>query len=427
MNVTYLASLVFLISCFFSFEGSADLFKWVDKNGKVHYSDTKPDERVKSKVVEVEKAVTNNNDIQESFSKAIIRPYDTSTRKLFILDTLYAWRINSGVTPAVKVGAYYVGKGCTSRGAMKIPEVFITHNAFFPRESSNAYSIRKIINSLDYEADKSSKYQLMSNLKKSGGLSLNSEIIDLDFNTCAPYLPKKDRLTAVSKLSSRKFKKHRINLKIRWQLKENRNQDLLYEVITEGNYNGWHTSATAAVAFATAVESATIRLFSDQDFIDKILVENKSKGPVNLDSSQTADDEPVEKSNDQQRAGFFSEFISKGAKGAETALGKSIHKNFVLKARLTQVHADFTQVKMLLAEHFTVTDTWPSSLRETGLSDTAFSDNNSMSDLIIQSDGTIIAELNENFASNKIIQLSPQLEEGSAYMGHRWRCTSNLS
>jgi len=67
---------------------------------------------------------------------------------------------------------------------------------------------------------------------QSGGLSLHSEIISLSFNTCAPHISKRDRLKPVNNISAYQFKKHRIKLKVHWQLKSNRDQDVIYEKTT---------------------------------------------------------------------------------------------------------------------------------------------------------------------------------------------------
>lgn len=290
MNFFHSRQIIILFLCVFCTQANAELFKWTDEKGKIHYSDKKPDEKTQTRVVPVKKGVIGNNTENESLSKAIIRPYEKTARKLFLLDTLYAWRKASGTKQSRKVGAYYVGKGCTSRGAMKVPDVFITHKSLFPKESANAYSIKKIIKSLDYEADKTTKYKLLDNMKKTGGLSLHSEITGLDYNTCASNLSSRDRLTKINKVSSYKFNKHRIKLRIRWQLKTNRDQDVLYEGTTNGSYNGWNSVASAGEAFSTAVEAATIKLFSDQDFINKILVEEDA---VNLQAASIQKTNPV--------------------------------------------------------------------------------------------------------------------------------------
>ncbi len=251
----------------------AELFKWVDENGKVHYSDKEPKKQVRSSVIPVKPEPTFTTQVHASAGEAIIRPYERSSRKLFLLDTKYIWRKYEQSRKSRKVGAYHVGKGCTSRGAIKVPDALITHKGFFPDEKNLAYTISKVVNSLDYSAERIDRYKLLKNLKKTGGLSLHSEVIDLDINSCAPSISTRERLKPISEISSGRFKKHRVNLTVRWQLKANRDQDVLYENTTTGYYNGWNVSTSAAEAFNSAIEDATLLLFSDRAFVDRILVE----------------------------------------------------------------------------------------------------------------------------------------------------------
>jgi len=279
MKTNYLSLILFLALNLTITSSPAELFKWVDKNGKVHYSDKQPTDKSKTKLVPLTKSVTQVV-VEQSASKAILKPYDQTARKVFLLDTRYSWKKQSESSKNKKIGAYYAGKGCSSRGAMKVPDVYINHKDFFPRESELSRRMMKVINSLDYESDRSSKYDLLRKLKHSGGLSLHSEIISLSFNTCAPHISKRDRLKPVNNISAYQFKKHRIKLKVHWQLKSNRDQDVIYEKTTDGSFSGWQSENPPSIALANAVESATLKLYSDKKFIHKVMVEEDNGGIV---------------------------------------------------------------------------------------------------------------------------------------------------
>ncbi|MDH3632563.1 MAG: pilin [Gammaproteobacteria bacterium] len=266
--------LVLTIFALASLDSQAELFKWVDENGKIHYSDKKPDEKIDSKVIP--KKNKSAGDYQQATSaalKPIIRPYEKTARKLHLLDTRYLWKKESEVNQTSKIGVYHTGKGCTTRGAINTPDVFVHHRSLFPDESRLAHQINKIINGLDYESEKTEKYRLLGRLKKTGGLSLHAEIIAMNLNTCAPNIRKSERLKPIDKISASRFTKNRVRLQVNWQLKTNRDQDVIYEAVTPGNYNGWNQSSSSSTAIKNALESAVLTLFSDRDFIDKILVE----------------------------------------------------------------------------------------------------------------------------------------------------------
>jgi hypothetical protein len=266
--------LVLIIFALASFGSQAELFKWVDENGKIHYSDKNPGETIDSKVIpKKDRTGDNYQQATSTALKPIIRPYEKTARKLHLLDTRYLWKKESEVNQTSKIGVYHTGKGCTTRGAMNTPDVFIHHRSLFPDESRLAHQINKIINGLDYESEKTEKYRLLGRLKKTGGLSLHAEIIAMDLNACAPNIRKSERLGPIDKISANRFTKNRVRLKVNWQLKTNRDQDVIYEAVTPGSYNVWNQASSSSAAIGNALESAVLTLFSDQDFINKILVE----------------------------------------------------------------------------------------------------------------------------------------------------------
>lgn len=269
--------LILVILTLTSFDSRSELFKWVDENGKIHYSDKNPGQEIDSKVIP---GADDVNQLPSSAAlKPIIRPYEKTSRRLHLLDTRYLWKKESEVNKTSKIGVYHTGKGCTSRGAIYTPDVFVHHRALFPDESKLAHQINKIIKGLDYESERTEKYRLLGRLKKTGGLSLHAEIIAMDFNTCAPSIRKSERLGPIEKISTHRFTKNRVRLQVNWQLKTNRDQDIIYEAVTPGSFNGWNQSSSATTAIGNALESAVLTLFSDQDFIDKILVEEDGGAP----------------------------------------------------------------------------------------------------------------------------------------------------
>ncbi len=268
---------LFTVLALVAFNAHAELFKWVDEDGNVHYSDKQPGDAVDTRLLPGD---TKPSALPQSAGvKPIIRPYEKTARRLHLLEMRYVWKRESEVNQTSKLGVYHTGKGCTTRGAIKTPDVFIHHQSLLPSEARLTSRVHRIINGLDYEAERTEKYRLLERLQKTGGLSLHAEIIDLEFNTCAPNIRKSERLGPVTKIAAHRFTKHRVKLKVNWQLKTNRDQELVYEAVTSGSYNGWNQSTTANEVIADALESAVLALFSRQEFIARILVEEDIPDP----------------------------------------------------------------------------------------------------------------------------------------------------
>jgi len=276
------ARLALIVFALASFNGQAQLYKWVDDNGKIHYSDKEPGEAANSKVIPQSHSAGSQYQQAAATAKPIIRPYEKTARKLHLLDTRYLWKSESHINKTTKIGVFYTGKGCISRGAMTTPDIFVFHKSLFPTESDLTYRINKIINGLDYESERTEKYRLLARLKKTGGLSLHAEIVDMDFNACAPGIRKSQRIKKLADISAHRFNKNRVRLQVNWQLRTDRDQEVIYEASTLGNFNGWSQSTSAKTAIGNALESAVLTLFSDQAFIAKILVEEDGRGLADI-------------------------------------------------------------------------------------------------------------------------------------------------
>jgi len=165
-----------------AFDGQAQLYKWVDEKGKIHYSDKEPGEETSTKVIPRDQ--NSGGQYQQASTttaRPVIRPYEKTARKLHLLDIRYLWKSESHVNETTKIGVYHTGKACTSRGAMNTPDIFVYHKSLFPSEADLTYRINKIINGLDYDSERTEKYRLLGRLKKTGGLSLHAEIVAMDF------------------------------------------------------------------------------------------------------------------------------------------------------------------------------------------------------------------------------------------------------
>jgi len=371
-----------------AFNSQAQLYKWVDENGEIHYSDKEPGEEIDSKVLpQRQTSGGQSRQTATSSSKPIIRPYEKTARKLHLLDTRYLWKSEAYVNQTTKIGVFHTGKGCTSRGAMNTPDIFVYHKSLFPSESDLTYRINKIINGLDYDSERTEKYRLLGRLKKTGGLSLHTEIIAMDINSCAPGIRQSERLKKMDRISSHRFSKNRIKLQVAWQLRNNRDQDVIYEVTTAGNYNGWSQSTSSKNAIGNALESAVLALFSDRDFIAWILVEGDGAEP--------------------------------------DAAPPSVTNRYLLQAHAAQVFSEITVVKIGALEHFMMEGDWPDSLPAIGIPDSIFNNSEAIAHVNLQPDGSIVVELTELFGSDKIITLSPEANDGNMGL-NRWHCSSNL-
>ena len=378
----------------FSEISNAELYKWVDDDGNTHYSDKVPEKNTNSEAIPV--TINTPSSQRPASGKVILKPYEKAAKKLHILDTTYLWKKESYKAKTVKLGVYNTGRGCTSRGAINTPDVFIHHEDLLPNETAMAYRIRKTINGLDYDSERTGKRELIPRLKKTNGLSLRSEMVQMDFSTCAPRVSQKNQLTRISKLPINKFSKHRLKLQILWTLKSNRDQDLIYQTTTEGHYNGWQKSGSSRKAVENAIESSVLKLFSDQSFVDKILL-NDSSITTEIPAQET--ETPVPPVNTEI--------------------------DYVMRALTGQAFYELSPLKIYLIQFYQMQNEWPGSLQDMQLSERMYAGSKTISHVSFEPDGSIAAELTEVFGANKTMTIYPvqdSLDTGWV----RWNCSTNL-
>ena len=379
------------------FNAQAQLYKWVDDEGNVHYSDQQPADDTEASVVADPQPQSNSSSTATSV-QPLMRPYDRKARKLHLSDVRYRWKAESHSGITSKVGVYHTGRACTTRGAIMAPDVFIHHGSLLPSETKLAYRVGNVLEGLDYESEHNDRYRLPGRMQKTGGLSLHAEIIDLDLQTCAPGTRKSERLTPMESIGVHRFSKNRVHLMVRWRLKDNRDQDLVYEATIPGSFNGWNQKINTGKAMENALESSVLALFSDRDFVAGLLLD-KGESVVSAES-------PVTEST--------------------PASTSTVSDRYILQAHLAQAFSEINAIKIGSIQYYATEGDWPRNLSQLGYSDSLFRQSDSIDHVDLQADGSIVVELKGMFGRNKHIRLRPETEDGGIAM-NRWHCSSNLN
>ncbi len=397
-----------------SFSCYAELYKWVDKNGKTHYSDKNPNIG-NEEVIQTEQKQSSNTYKNAAIKKPILRPYESVSRKILLTEVTYIWKRRAEINKSRKVGSYYLGNYCTPRGPINLPDAYVYHSNFFPSETSLPRNIKLTIKSFGYDAEVSTPYGLLKKLEETNGVKLDAEIIEIDLHSCAPMY-KPASVVSARKVKDHLFKKNRVYLKVKWGVRQNRNQQLIYETVTSGYYDAWYKVMTVQDAISKAVELATVNLFADDAFIGKIMTKEKQTTTALKKSPQT---EP----------GFWSKVIPSILIDSGQSIQKTLSGQYVVKAKIASVFSEINAIKMNSIQYYLENDYWPRKIEEIGLNDIMFSNHKYISDVTLDSDGTISVDLKEDaFGSNKVLQLTPDSKafKNSKTMNIKWHCYSNM-
>ncbi len=273
----------------FSLAGQAALYKWVDENGNVHYSDKNPAENAGA-IQTIEETQSTKKLTAPQKLEAITRPANTSTQVLYLDQVRYIWDRPSAAVKRIKAGVYHIGEGCTSRGAMKMPQSSSRQTRLFPEgRDMTGYAFR-LIRKLDYPTtiidqiwDARSRRNAMAE-----GLVLRAEIIGSDYDVCARQVENIKKYGTSEKIPYWEFTKHRLKLEVKWVLRRGIEGPVMFEATSVGKYSNWKTSRanwkkgqyggwkadnTPTKAFTSAMTKATMALFADPGFLQMLAAE----------------------------------------------------------------------------------------------------------------------------------------------------------
>jgi hypothetical protein len=161
---------------------------------------------------------------------------------------------------------------------------------------------------------------------------------------------------------------------------------------------------------------ATVNLFADDAFIGKIMTKGKH--------TTTALKKPP-----QTEPGFWSKVIPSILIDSGQSIQKTLSGQYVVKAKIASVFSEINAIKMNSIQYYLENDYWPRKIEEIGLNDIMFSNHKYISDVTLDSDGTISVDLKEDaFGSNKVLQLTPDSKafKNNKTMNIKWHCYSNM-
>lgn len=251
----------------------AQMYKWVDENGKIHFSDKKPTaHEATAQPLSSSADQTADQDFMIPRDRTpIVRPFESAARSLYIADMAYAWKLDTLNRSKYDAGSYHVDATCISRGSMTLPDAYLNHKSFFPDESRLSRQAERIIDGLDFSANTIDRDQLIAKIREAGAVGLKPLITSMNIRACAPRRYGDDKKKPGNKLDARRYSRAYVDVQIEWTLVDGR-QNELFKTTTTGSTHGWINSNVSA-AFTEAVENSTRNLMSQQALVNQLIVQ----------------------------------------------------------------------------------------------------------------------------------------------------------
>ena len=120
------------------------------------------------------------------------------------------------------------------------------------------------------------------------GLILSAEVVRSDYDVCAPKVKSIQKYGTPEKIPYWDFTKHRLQLEVRWRLRQGVEGAVLFDATSVGNFSNWQTDPASSgkgqlagwkadnpptKAFTEAMTRATMALFADPEFLQQIVSE----------------------------------------------------------------------------------------------------------------------------------------------------------
>lgn len=390
----------------------AELYKWVDEEGNTHYSDQGPRGQDQSTVTTTMVPSQKNAD-KGTRPDPVFLPPGRKSRKIILSDAVYYW--NQRDRNQQKIGVYYAGKLCTSRGAMRASDLRSHHPGLLPSESDIPLSMKRAIEKLGYDVHISLPQDVNARIRQYQGLYLEAVIAQLEVHSCAPVESSSAAMKPRS-LSWRKFSRNRITLRVDWQVYSDLSASPVFATSTESHLDNWQTRESTYKTFNRALLAATRDLFASPEFIDLI----------SFDAADSVLGQETQPQESEASPGWWESLIE----GGNGAIDETLTGHLFMRSKVARVLAEANTVKIMSSHHFLQHDAWPTINQDLGLNDQLFENHELISRLKLHYDGTFTFFLREDvFGPSRILRMKPDAEsflDGSS-LNLTWDCSSNLS
>lgn len=402
----FLSSYVFLILCIsvplFSW---AQVYKWTDENGKVHFSDTKPEDNqadsldLKTPGLPPAKIIASPKPI----------PHTDSEPSLWILyrDPELAFATQGGSRNNI---TFYFGEDCVQPLPVSWKDLTLRYKEQLPNWQYQATRSSKVFGEFGYRKKAATHQSIRSHKNKNDARLLDIQIIDLKLHACAPNLVHKVRKRQKSvkyaqdleQFSIGSFSKVQAWVKVQWQLSD-MDGAIIYSGISEGvSSEKLREYGNSNKALIEAFELSFRNILGDRAFASKLVAHKKE--PVKVSA-------PLKKQK-----------MPKTEPSTMDKIYNVVSGKYMSRSKFAEALSYVTPIKMEVTSYFYETGRWPKNFSELGLESHLFTKYGLIDSVEVIHDGTIDVDISPAFGEKARIWLQP--EDNGVRID--WTCTTNI-
>ena len=397
-----LSALYFLLTYFSLQQATAEIYKWVDAAGKVHYSDRKLDQTAQAQDVDI--GVMPPARATDSLSA---RRYAGAEPSKWIMRSALDWTELQKTHPNDKLVYLYFGGDCVSPLGMDLAEFNHRYNDVLQNFEQNSALLGRLLGSNGYRNMSALAALPKRDSHKQLALMLKQTVSEIRVNACSPTLSSSGQAANLDNVSLSAFSRHNLWLSIRWQLVDADTGEPLLTQVTQGSASSVAGRREALINSLTAAyEEALNNLLAQPEFA--LAATPQATAEVTSEATETrrADAEPPTTQNLTSALGGFN----------QTSLRK---------AKLANALVMVTPLKMQVTQYYLERGDWPASFVDLQLNPTAMREPGLIEQVALRLGGVIQLDLDETeFGAGQYLQLIPREAMGGTQMA--WDCRTNL-
>ncbi len=376
------------------------LYKWIDKDGKVHYSDKPPKQTLdyQSETLAGINSVRQVNQLNAVYAS-------NKLNHVFYWLLLKPSILSEALTSQYQVGWYHFGHDCVSPTALKTENILkdSIHHGFFPSATQLSNNISQAFYNLGYSVKSTRMNSLKHDTQADRSWVLEAQIVDLDLRVCEKNLPSRKKIQSgydPLTFSAYGFKSQQVYLKVHWRLINYRQEQIAFDGFSEASINDWTDNKRVSDTLINGMEQAVKQLSADAKFQQALSIIKPAPS-----SSSIMPKPSLEKTESNDSSFSFAHFSQ--------------------RAKLAKVMTFSSTLKVYVLEHYMSQGEWPQNamLMKWGMDQEVLNDA-LIEQIQLDSDGAINLFLDSaTFGSKTQLRLIPK-DKGATVL---WRCETNFS
>lgn len=403
-SLQYIALLLPVFGLLFAAPVYAEIYKWTDAQGKVHYSDKKVADSAQAQDLNL-----GTMPVAKAVETLAAKRFQNTRPSLYLLRSELAFEQLTALRAPANFAYFYFGGDCVSPTAVSYIEYIKRYKNSLP-ESDDLYRDEgRIFDQYNYRTQ-NALYALDNpkrSLDEEGNppLKLQVDIIDMRINACTQRLQKATISGNLDKISGYSFEKANVWLQLRITISNSDDDVVLLNVITEGSANevdGYQGNISRLTT--AAYEQAITNLIANQKFAELLTPKSKIQ-KINIPESQVQT--PVESG------------------GLLNRLAEKLQFNSIKKSKVAEALSLVNPVRISIVQHFAETGKWPNSFADINLNSSELQQKDLIDSAELRLGGVLHLRLAKStFGENEVLQLIPKpIMSGQSI---DWECRTSL-